>query len=92
MRRHLFAPLALALLFGGCSLAPELTITPPPLPESNATITLPDHWWEGFNDPQLNALVEEALLHNDDLRQAVNNVVLARATLGLESAAKRRRR
>lgn len=36
-------------------------------------------WWQGFDDPLLPALVDEALAHNLDLRAAASNLSRARA-------------
>lgn len=41
-------------------------------------------WWERFDDPALNALIEQALRKNTDVREALANVEAARALLGLE--------
>lgn len=35
---------------------------------------LPDHWWRLYRDEELNALIEKALQHNTDLRQALANL------------------
>ncbi|MDM0073392.1 TolC family protein [Variovorax sp. J2P1-59] len=35
---------------------------------------LPAHWWRLYSDPLLDRLVEQALAHNTDLRQAVANL------------------
>ncbi|HEU4958882.1 MAG TPA: TolC family protein [Sphingomonas sp.] len=40
---------------------------------------LPDHWWQLYSDPQLNALVDEALGRNADLRVAEANLAQAGA-------------
>jgi outer membrane protein, multidrug efflux system len=40
-----------------------------------------DSWWNLFGDPQLTALIEEALANNLDLRAAVARIDLARANL-----------
>jgi multidrug efflux system outer membrane protein len=42
-----------------------------------------DRWWLQFNDPQLNALIDEALAANLDLRIAVARIDEARANLRL---------
>ncbi|EQB14029.1 RND transporter [Sphingobium lactosutens DS20] len=42
---------------------------------------LPDQWWRLYADPQLDALVAEALAANADLRQAQANVERAQAVL-----------
>jgi len=39
-----------------------------------AETPLPPHWWRLYNDPQLDALVTQALKHNTDLRQALANL------------------
>ncbi|MBI3810640.1 MAG: efflux transporter outer membrane subunit [Nitrospirae bacterium] len=43
-------------------------------------------WWRGYNDPVLDAMIEEALAHNADLRLAIARLDEARATLGLARA------
>lgn len=43
-------------------------------------------WWESLEDPQLSALVETALLHNNDIGIAIANVELARSVLEVDSA------
>ncbi len=42
-------------------------------------------WWRSLNDPQLDALVDTALLHNNDIGVAMANVALARSLLESES-------
>ena len=39
-----------------------------------AATPLPPHWWRLYQDPMLDTLVERALAHNTDLRQAVANL------------------
>lgn len=59
-----------------------------------ANTPLPAHWWKLFNDPRLDALVQQALARNTDLRQALANlervqaleaeaIGVARPTVGL---------
>jgi NodT family efflux transporter outer membrane factor (OMF) lipoprotein len=43
-------------------------------------------WWLRFGDPQLTALIEDALQNNPDIRTALSNIRQARAERGLESA------
>ena len=43
-------------------------------------------WWQSFNDPQLNQLIERALSDNRSIRQAVASVVEARARRGIVAA------
>jgi multidrug efflux system outer membrane protein len=40
-----------------------------------------DKWWEVFNDPELNALVQEALEHNLDIKKATASILEVRAQL-----------
>jgi NodT family efflux transporter outer membrane factor (OMF) lipoprotein len=40
---------------------------------------LPEHWWRLYHDPLLDRLVQQALEHNTDLRQAVANLERVRA-------------
>ncbi|WP_150290178.1 efflux transporter outer membrane subunit [Sphingobium estronivorans] len=42
---------------------------------------LPDHWWQLYNDPKLDALIEQALAANTDLRVADANLAAAQAVL-----------
>lgn len=44
------------------------------------------HWWSRFNDPQMEALITEALEHNTDSRITLSNIRKARAERGLEEA------
>lgn len=46
-----------------------------------AQAELPDRWWRLYADPRLDALVEQALTANADLRQAQANVERAQAVL-----------
>ncbi|QER42255.1 efflux transporter outer membrane subunit [Thermodesulfobacterium sp. TA1] len=87
MRKTKLISLGLStVIFFGCSLAPELKKPEIPLPQSlrleNSTAILTDRWWQNFNDPYLNQLVEEALKENDDLLIAQARVEQALATLG----------
>ncbi|MGZ3398546.1 MAG: efflux transporter outer membrane subunit [Caulobacteraceae bacterium] len=41
----------------------------------------PPQWWRLYNDPSLDRLVQDALVHNTDLQQAVANLGQARALL-----------
>jgi multidrug efflux system outer membrane protein len=82
---------ALAVLLAGCaSMAP-----PVPVPSAPVAATYPDDalpgvdadapiaasvaWRDYFTDPQLRALIEQALRHNRDLRLATLRVAEARA-------------
>jgi len=70
-------------------MAPNLEIETPELPDVSQTQNvgrISATWWKQFNDPQLDLLVDEALRSSDNLKLAVANVALARATLGLSTA------
>jgi outer membrane protein, multidrug efflux system len=43
-------------------------------------------WWETLHDPELNRLVDRALVSNLDLQSAVQNIRQARAQLGIAQA------
>jgi multidrug efflux system outer membrane protein len=45
-------------------------------------------WWESFGDTTLNALVDDALVHNNNLTAAAGRVLEARALLGGAKAAR----
>jgi hydrophobe/amphiphile efflux-1 (HAE1) family protein/NodT family efflux transporter outer membrane factor (OMF) lipoprotein len=80
--------LALASLLGGCaSVGPDYE--QPALPRiGSATNELAiTEWWNGFNDPELTAMVQQALTNNLDLRRATARVRQARAELGRTRAA-----
>jgi len=80
--KHL-ALAALVTLIAGCAtvetVRPELE-----LPEATAAAPAGiERWWTQFNDPQLDALIDEALAANLDLRAAVARIDEARASLRL---------
>lgn len=82
--------LALGLLTG-CSMAPKLDVVPPALPDQNvsdpsASGKIDLEWWKGFGDPRLDAMIEEALANNDDLKRAASRVDQAAAALGYSRA------
>lgn len=81
----------MALLLSGCA---SLTPSPPSLPQAPVpaqwSTTAPDAsgpaasaslaaWWQGFNDPQLSALVNLALQANTDIRTAQAALLQTRA-------------
>jgi multidrug efflux system outer membrane protein len=47
---------------------------------------VPVQWWRSYNDPVLDKMVEEALVHNADLALAIARVDEARALLGVTRA------
>ncbi|MCK3834128.1 TolC family protein [Pseudomonas fluorescens] len=44
------------------------------LPQGVSAQALPERWWQLYNDPQLDGLVQQALLHNRDLAAAQSHV------------------
>src|SRR5260364_274667 len=85
MRMNRIAPVLIALmLLAGCARA---RWAPPrwsaPVDNQAATEQARAAWWMNFNDPQLNALIDEALKANNDLAVAVIRVQRARLQAGL---------
>ncbi|MDA3946642.1 MAG: TolC family protein [Helicobacteraceae bacterium] len=90
MKSSILLSVTAVLLISGCSMAPKLEVKQPAMPmalsDVNATSPVNLKWWEQFHDENLNTLITEALAKNDDLKLALSNVMLARATLGLSTA------
>jgi len=81
--------IAAALLTGGCSLLPRSDYTAPQvtlpgqwqgLTTTGTAVAGREKWWEGFNDPLLNELIERALTTNNDLAAAAIKVRRAQLT------------
>ena len=84
--------LLLACLIAGCAVGPDYVKPEVPEPQSwleqeNAGVNQGDAdfttWWKVFNDPALDALIEEAYRQNLDLQVAGLRVLEARAQLGI---------
>jgi multidrug efflux system outer membrane protein len=101
MYRHLFFLLfGIALVLGGCTLAPEYTRPEAPIsadwPTGAAykkTKTMPGtvtatemQWREFFADERLQQIIDMALNNNRDMRMAALNVERARALYGIQRA------
>ena len=92
MRARLTYLAGAAMLLGGCTLGPDYERpeldTPvsyiQPAEEGASFANTP--WWELFEDPQLNALIEVALVENQDLGIAVARIEEFRAILGITRA------
>lgn len=81
--------IAIAIAIAGCASGPDYH--PPDTPEiatgsfvskpanTDAAASLPAQWWKLYNDPALDALVQEALSANTDLRVTLANLDRARA-------------
>ncbi|HTI69163.1 MAG TPA: efflux transporter outer membrane subunit [Candidatus Limnocylindria bacterium] len=77
------------VLFAGCAVgphykAPAISAAPafansPTNSAATANDALLATWWKGFGDPQLDALVDQAIAQNHDLRIATANLREARA-------------
>lgn len=85
---------ALMLLLSGCSLIPEYSRPPSPLPASyttddtNVTNAIPESWQQYFTDPILQNLISIALEQNRDLRIAALRIEEARAQYDIQRSAK----
>jgi outer membrane protein, multidrug efflux system len=92
--RHLLWSLTAATLLTACAVGPDYERPDVNAPEQfrsaqNAstdgaalgTVTSTDAWWEAFDDPELNKLVEEGLRNNRDLQSAIARVRQARGQL-----------
>jgi multidrug efflux system outer membrane protein len=96
LNRHLPAGL-LALALAGCSLAPDYVRPAAPVPESwpagdaylaQSEAALPEvSHRDVFRDPRLQALIDQALADNRDLRIAAANLAAARAQVRVVGSA-----
>ena len=81
------AALALLALLAGCTVGPDYQRPEVELPASynvaQAPVPAADRWWTLFNDPVLDRLVDEALVHNRDLRAAAERIEQARAQFAI---------
>ncbi|MDD9820438.1 MAG: efflux transporter outer membrane subunit [Nitrospira sp.] len=82
-------------VFGGCALGPDYARPPVESadgfrmqqgPDSGASSLADLAWWELFQDPHLQALIRQALLHNRDLKLAASRVREFRARLHVTGA------
>lgn len=77
--------LATAVLLCGCVMPPKDAPREAPVPaesldlEGAAMAPVPDGWWRGFGDPQLDRLVDDALAHSPTLAEALARLRLAQA-------------
>ena len=89
--------LSASALLAGCSTAPIYNKPQVDMPVTWQTqapwrqgapndLAAKGPWWERFNDVQLNALEEKAMLNNQTLAAANARLAQARATLGASSA------
>lgn len=84
---------AIALLAGGCTVGPEYerpeVVSPDSFrtPAGDAIDAVDVAWWSGYEDEVLDALIEEALASNPDLRVAVARVAEFSARIGITRSA-----
>lgn len=81
--------LAVTALLGGCAFAPRLAPPPIEVPSRFAEAPTVDRpaaepateipWWQGFDDPLLQTLVQEGLRDNADVRIALDRLAAAHA-------------
>jgi multidrug efflux system outer membrane protein len=91
MHTRLFATALIVTALAGCmTVGPDYqrpqVETPEQWPGATATETLSSTWWRAYGDPVLDQMVDDALLHNLDLRRAIARVNEARAALGITRA------
>ena len=95
------AALLAGTLLSGCVVGPNYVqpSTPAPdqpgggkfaasAPDISTEAPLPPFWWRLYDDPALNDLVQDALVHNNTLKQAAANLAQARAALSLARSAR----
>jgi NodT family efflux transporter outer membrane factor (OMF) lipoprotein len=93
MKRSGFAIATIALLAGCAGPAVRTAQVPPVVPPADwrvdlqPSVPLDPQWWQSFGDPQLAALVEEALSRNADIGIAEARVREARAQQDLARSA-----
>ncbi len=81
-----------AALMSGCAIGPDYVAPEMDVPtawadhESATERAVKSTWWTNFGDTTLDALVAEALQHNDDLAVAMANVDASRAQLGVATS------
>ncbi|MDR1007205.1 MAG: efflux transporter outer membrane subunit [Campylobacteraceae bacterium] len=80
------------IFIGGCSIHPDAlqsSFEPPKefsLATSNSS-NISKIWWQNFDAPTLNSLMEQALENNPDILIAYENIVQARLQLGISEDA-----
>jgi outer membrane protein, multidrug efflux system len=90
-RSPILAAVLVAVLLPACAVGPNYSRPEVPAPpayrffegEAQAQSIADAPWWEVAKDPQLQALIREAIAHNLDLRVATARVAEARAQYGI---------
>jgi len=96
IRRSTFALVALGLLLAACTVGPDYRRPDVTLPAAyrgpevgapTAAASFGDlAWWQLFEDPDLQALIRQALVANYDLRVAVTRILQAQAQVTIVRA------
>jgi len=87
MKPKMLVVMVAGLVASGCAVGPDYQRPTLDLPQAWPEklgmtafgAAIPERWWTLFEDPQLSALVDEALTHNRDLLVAGQRVIEARA-------------
>ncbi|MDH4202780.1 MAG: efflux transporter outer membrane subunit [Phycisphaerae bacterium] len=78
------ACLYVMLIANGCSSSRSQSVQPlfemPQEFSSRGTEPMPEKWWQSFNDPQLNVVIEEAMVNNFTIRSAWDRLTQAEQT------------
>ncbi|MBD5607499.1 MAG: efflux transporter outer membrane subunit [Desulfovibrio sp.] len=87
----IFAVIFLAFGLNGCSFAPNYQRPDMELPKEWRKIDIGQtplnmDWWTRFDDPTLTALIDAALLHNQDLAESLARIDSAAAQVGVATA------
>lgn len=82
-KKSFITVVAASLLLAGCSFKPVTPLKDASYKATYTSTNISDTWWKDFKDPNLNRLVDSALSHNSDLALALNNIEIARVSLGL---------
>ena len=90
-RLYLLAVTSIVAALAGCmTVGPDYqrpqVDTPEQWPGAAATEAVSPTWWKVYGDPVLEQMIDEALVHNLDLRRAIARVDEARAALGITRA------
>jgi len=88
---RLFAVILISTVVSACmTVGPDYkrpqTETPEQWPGAAAGDALSPTWWQSYGDPVLDQMIDEALVHNLDLRRAIARVDEARSALGITRA------
>jgi multidrug efflux system outer membrane protein len=88
----------ISIVAAGCTVGPNYKRPPaaapdafrgqtPDQPSAGETSSLGDErWWQVFQDESLQALIRDALEHNDNVRMAAARIIEAQAQLGITRA------